>query len=874
MAATARARREGLWPGAPTQGQGQGSYHHLEVDDGGGSGEYDAVENEREMVYMAPSIPSPSSSSTIRSTTSFSSTTAPLTVPSILGLKRMGDEENKRLLQSMYGSSNVDGGDDGGGGGVDGEFPELGDTRYGTNYLRHHHQHHHLDHDLAEADASDTEEKFMDLPDPSPFEGMCSCRGLVNIVAIAFILMGLILLILGYPIAKFANREPDPIAWIESDAAGGKSPPLLNKHSRAPVAKVSSNPASIIAALSSAVPPSSSSPSSSSGKNDEGEPLEPAEVISETLLQAVVGMGKTGSSLHPRMARSRALVIDPDTPLDKRTRVALDGSSWHLAFSDEFNRDGRSFEPGQDPHWEAVELPTNDQSSSSPLENYARNAVTTKGGHLEIQLSREEVSHSRRRKRQHAERALPQYKYTSGMLQSWNKLCFQGGILEARYGYKATMDGMWPYSYSVCEAETMRRLNNSESKAAAAAAPSPPSGAALEPPQRLSACLRRRSKDSPSPGVGRGAPQIDLLEVYHGKLIEPTMIVAQTPQTRTFKRDRKKRQDPSLHGQPQQQQQQQQYPVSGGSSTAAPETFDLHGRFPTLDGLKHETLEATDGAGARHAFAVSSLTVASPSSSPMSPNLGSSSMKDTSPGGANVTTIRQLSMPQDGRSSSSQAYISSASVSPEQQPSDFVSVGVEYWPTFTPRNPTEKNKEEEDAYLRFMFEQSWHHPIVESTFNTSANRPSSPVAATTNSKAFMYMHSAKVLGEGLLIPQEPMSIVLGLGLLQLQQLQQQQTPSSSPLGMTMADELQAMLSNPALTWPVVMKVDYVRLYQPSHVLVPATGTEGLGPFSASMALSCDPFDHPTAKYIRDHPVAYTDASKLTWSEAGYQSPAL
>jgi hypothetical protein len=34
----------------------------------------------------------------------------------------------------------------------------------------------------------------------------------------------------------------------------------------------------------------------------------------------------------------------------------LDGTSYDLVFSDEFNVDGRSFYPGDDPYWEAVDL--------------------------------------------------------------------------------------------------------------------------------------------------------------------------------------------------------------------------------------------------------------------------------------------------------------------------------------------------------------------------------------------------------------------------------------------------------------------------------------------------------------------------------------
>lgn len=50
-------------------------------------------------------------------------------------------------------------------------------------------------------------------------------------------------------------------------------------------------------------------------------------------------------------------LIDRDTPKEAYTHISIDdGSEWDLVFSDEFNRDGRSFYPGDDPFWEAVDL--------------------------------------------------------------------------------------------------------------------------------------------------------------------------------------------------------------------------------------------------------------------------------------------------------------------------------------------------------------------------------------------------------------------------------------------------------------------------------------------------------------------------------------
>ncbi len=56
-------------------------------------------------------------------------------------------------------------------------------------------------------------------------------------------------------------------------------------------------------------------------------------------------------------------LIDADTPTDVYSRTGSDGKKYNLVFSDEFNTDGRTFYPGDDPYWEAVDInywPTGD----------------------------------------------------------------------------------------------------------------------------------------------------------------------------------------------------------------------------------------------------------------------------------------------------------------------------------------------------------------------------------------------------------------------------------------------------------------------------------------------------------------------------------
>lgn len=66
--------------------------------------------------------------------------------------------------------------------------------------------------------------------------------------------------------------------------------------------------------------------------------------------------GINGSGQVPSMPGNWGLV-DLETPQNAYTKASyVDGSDWQLVFSDEFNTDGRTFYPGDDPYWEAVDL--------------------------------------------------------------------------------------------------------------------------------------------------------------------------------------------------------------------------------------------------------------------------------------------------------------------------------------------------------------------------------------------------------------------------------------------------------------------------------------------------------------------------------------
>ncbi|KAE8232033.1 hypothetical protein CF326_g2940 [Tilletia indica] len=243
-------------------------------------------------------------------------------------------------------------------------------------------------------------------------------------------------------------------------------------------------------------------------------------------------------------------LIDQDTPASAMTKMSSDGKrKMKLVFSDEFNEDGRTFFEGDDPYWTAVDLHywgTNDFEWYSPL------GATTKDGALRISLTEQPIN---------------QLNFKSAMLQSWNKLCIQGGYLEVscelsvrtgiqisaqfnsprlcavtlpgdpkvagysawmmanigRAGYGATNEGMWPYNYDSCDVGTMPNqtyLANGTGGPLAAEV----TGAYVEsygpalsyqPGQKLSRCTCASSTDHPGPKhedgtwMGRGASELD-----------------------------------------------------------------------------------------------------------------------------------------------------------------------------------------------------------------------------------------------------------------------------------------------------------------------------------------------------------------------------
>ncbi|EON64734.1 hypothetical protein W97_03967 [Coniosporium apollinis CBS 100218] len=201
----------------------------------------------------------------------------------------------------------------------------------------------------------------------------------------------------------------------------------------------------------------------------------------------------------------RSGLIDPDTPDSVKSRKTFKGKKQVLVFSDEFNTDGRTFYDGDDTYWQGVDIW---YGATQDVEWYDPDALVTRDGVLNIKFDAFQ-NHG--------------LNYRSGMLQSWNKMCFKGGHVEAsislpgrgdttgfwpgfwtmgnlgRPGYLATTDGMWPYSYHhECDAGITKNQSSTD-------------GLSYLPGMRLPACTCK-GQDHPSAGKSRSAPEIDALE--------------------------------------------------------------------------------------------------------------------------------------------------------------------------------------------------------------------------------------------------------------------------------------------------------------------------------------------------------------------------
>lgn len=426
-------------------------------------------------------------------------------------------------------------------------------------------------------------------------------------------------------------------------------------------------------------------------------------------------------------------LVDPDTPLEAHTRLNMrTGKKMRLVFSDEFNKDGRSFYPGDDPFFRAENL---HYWQTENYEWYHPQAITTRDGNLRITLSQQ---------REH------NLNFRGGMMSSWNMFCFRGGYIEAnvslpgkrnvsglwpaiwtmgnlgRAGYGASTEGLWPYSHDNCDVGTLANQTYLPSQGGGPIAAESSGewtsdhGPQLSqlPGQRLSRCTCLNSKDHPGPRhedgtwVGRSAPEIDIFEAAGNNGEDEHGQVSQSLQVAPFD--------------------------DAYNITRAPNAYINHRENGTVMNTYR---------GSPYQQAVSFKT--------------------------NTTD---------------DAY--------QDQGGKFDQYGFEYQPGIGP-----------DAYITWTVSQK---PTVTITAGALAANPRTEIGQRE-------------------IPTEPMYIVINLGI------------ASSF----------SYVSWPNLTWPSVMLVDYVRVWQDED----------------KIDLTCDPPDRPTAAYIKKHAEAYWNANLTKWLPA-------
>lgn len=139
------------------------------------------------------------------------------------------------------------------------------------------------------------------------------------------------------------------------------------------------------------------------------------------------------NNTYPLLNNIRKGLIDPDTPRSAMTRTAINGQELELVFSDEFNDNNRTFYEGDDPYWFSPDIW---YGATIDLDWYDPDAVTTYEGVLELRLDR-----------------FPNHgvQYRSGMLNSWNQLCFKGGVFEVSVSLPgpAGTPAFWPGAWTM-----------------------------------------------------------------------------------------------------------------------------------------------------------------------------------------------------------------------------------------------------------------------------------------------------------------------------------------------------------------------------------------------------------------------------------------
>lgn len=215
--------------------------------------------------------------------------------------------------------------------------------------------------------------------------------------------------------------------------------------------------------------------------------------------------------------------IDPDTKEEDKTMLSLeDGREFVLIMSDEFETEARSFADGHDPMWTST-THSDDAMTSNGLGSqmfYNSSYGSTNGGKLNITTTDESTKWRGYNPYKKKYETLQKF-YRSSMLNTWNKFCFKGGIVEmdailpgehdigglwpafwilgnlGRATYEASTNLIWPWSYDKCDHK-------------------------LQHAQEISACNKVNHFQMHN-YMGRGSTEIDIIEAQPGTSDDPLM---------------------------------------------------------------------------------------------------------------------------------------------------------------------------------------------------------------------------------------------------------------------------------------------------------------------------------------------------------------
>ncbi|GMF43163.1 unnamed protein product [Phytophthora fragariaefolia] len=564
--------------------------------------------------------------------------------------------------------------------------------------------------------------------------------------------------------------------------------------------------------------------------------------------------------------------VDVDTPEDAQTHKSSRGAEWSLIMSDEFNREGRTFEAGADHLWTAIDKP---DGVNSALEIYAINMTSTECDqddncyfYIESDIYEQNITVWNDYITPPGYENVTFY-YRSAMVQGWNKFCYQGGLavvhvqLPGAVGkdsgnpdvakgsnsarasstdYYPTWPGIWmfgnlgraiftgstsriwPFSFDECNEKVFDSQN-----------------------QRISACDGNPGSGM-NPHQGRGAPEIDILE-GGGSEISSSMQIG--PGMPDDFRQLSGSESPSC-------KYTYNCKSTGANNPDVPTAYyeKLRGHKSWYQGMRYgannlcaqESDELQDyakiSASVTKGITKNACTLdICPASFDVNADLGSMDNKTEHWGvNTNGTCFPKMNAysgaylcnagntaPECAESGGSTSAASSFAYQMDALSTNWgIHVGAYTdWVTYSVEWVTGN-----DGYVRWEVEG---HPLFEITAATLANPPQD--AAQSNPKKIMI--------------EEPMYFIFNVALSSTWGAK----PPNAGVSGCYGDGTDKKTNAICDAFPMKMKIDYIRVYQDT----------------TTMAYGCDPTSHPTKQWIEDNIDSYQDFDNLVVEVSGKAS---